>query len=301
MDDGDEVLAALIDRCRRDHLAWVNGDASGYDLSDGGVVLGAFGGAAAGAALAAGQRAAASQFESGSGTIEVLDGGRGGDVAWLVMIERATVRFRQHGDRSLGSCASPRCFAVATSSGVGYIVTLTRSSSVTASTTCWPSSADDSRSRVGKRRSGPSRRRRPGVPGRSATRFPDVVLGPWISRAAELLGPPRRQRAAPGCLTGSHRQESCCVDGRAGAWNDQTSWKPLSRRGSPQRRAAARRSGACVATPGPPTRADGQGRPADVARSGGGVVVNDELAADGAAGGGDAAPVRDRFTRCGSG
>ena len=98
VDDGDEVLAALVDRCRRDHHGRVNGDASGYELSNGGVLLGAFGGGAAGTALAAGQHAAASQFESGSGAIEVLAGGRGGDVAWPVMIERATVRFRQHSE-----------------------------------------------------------------------------------------------------------------------------------------------------------------------------------------------------------
>ena len=36
MDAGDEVVAALIDRCRRDHDAWVNGDASGYDMSPAG-------------------------------------------------------------------------------------------------------------------------------------------------------------------------------------------------------------------------------------------------------------------------
>ena len=76
MDEGDEVLSTLIERCRGDHHAWVNGDASGYDLADGGIVLGAFGGAAAG---------------------PVLDGGRSGDVARLVMIERATVQFRQRG------------------------------------------------------------------------------------------------------------------------------------------------------------------------------------------------------------
>ena len=40
MDEGDEVRR-LIDRCRRDHLAWVNGDASGDDMSPaGGVALG---------------------------------------------------------------------------------------------------------------------------------------------------------------------------------------------------------------------------------------------------------------------
>ena len=59
-------------------------------------MLGAFGGAASGPVLTAGQQAAASQFQSGSGTIEVLDGGRSGDIEpRLVMIERATVQFRQ--------------------------------------------------------------------------------------------------------------------------------------------------------------------------------------------------------------
>ena len=71
---------------------------SGYEMSEGGVILGAFGGAVSGESLAAGQRLAASLFEFGTGTVEVLEGGRSGDLAWLVMIERATVRFRDHAE-----------------------------------------------------------------------------------------------------------------------------------------------------------------------------------------------------------
>jgi len=41
-----------------------------------------------------GQRRAVVQFESGTGHVEVLNGGVSGDVAWLVLIEGATVKLR---------------------------------------------------------------------------------------------------------------------------------------------------------------------------------------------------------------
>lgn len=69
MDHGDKTLAGLIDRCRRDHQAWINGDASGYEMSDDGVVLGPFGGAASGVLLTSGQQAAVRLFESGTGRL----------------------------------------------------------------------------------------------------------------------------------------------------------------------------------------------------------------------------------------
>ena len=96
METDEEVLAALTDRIRADHVAWVNGDCSGYEFSDEtSTILGAFGGAGVGAAVATpGQRRAVQQFESGTGDLEVLNGGVSSGVAWLVLIERASVKFR---------------------------------------------------------------------------------------------------------------------------------------------------------------------------------------------------------------
>lgn len=43
-----------------------------------------------------GQRRVVKIFESGSGSVELLNGGVSGDLAWLVVIERATVKFSDH-------------------------------------------------------------------------------------------------------------------------------------------------------------------------------------------------------------
>lgn len=94
MDDASDVLEQLRARCRRDHLAWINGDASGYALPDDGTILGAVGGhGPGGAGTAELQQAVAAQWASGTGDIEFLNGGVGGDLAWLTLLERATVVF----------------------------------------------------------------------------------------------------------------------------------------------------------------------------------------------------------------
>ena len=92
------VIDDLVERTPADHLAWINGDSSGYEFDDEtSTILGAFGGAGVGASVATpGQRRAVSMFESGTGTVELLHGGVSGEVAWLVAIERALVKFRDH-------------------------------------------------------------------------------------------------------------------------------------------------------------------------------------------------------------
>ena len=94
VDELDPVLRELAERCRRDHAAWINGDGSPYALPDDGTILGAVGGFSHGGAdTTERQRAVARQWRSGSGDVEVLNGGVSGDVAWLVLIERARVDF----------------------------------------------------------------------------------------------------------------------------------------------------------------------------------------------------------------
>jgi hypothetical protein len=91
-DPADPVLSELLDVCRRDHQAWINGDGSHYELPPDGTILGAVGGFGhGGPGTAERQRAVASQWRRGSGTIELLNGGADGDLAWLSFLERSTV------------------------------------------------------------------------------------------------------------------------------------------------------------------------------------------------------------------
>lgn len=88
----DPILAQLLDRCRQDHLAWINGDGSHYQLPDDGTILGAVGGYShGGAETAERQRAVAAQWRRGTGSIEYLNGGVDGAFAWLVFVERGLV------------------------------------------------------------------------------------------------------------------------------------------------------------------------------------------------------------------
>lgn len=88
----DPVLVELLERCRRDHVSWINGDGSNYELPDDGSILGAVGGYSLGGAdTGARQRSVAAQWLSGSGSVEFVNGGVADGFAWLVMIERATV------------------------------------------------------------------------------------------------------------------------------------------------------------------------------------------------------------------
>ena len=92
--DDDAVIAALLDRCRKDHAAWINGDGSGYALPDDGTIMGAIGGYSSGGPdTAARQAAVARQWRSGRGEVELLNAGVSGDLAWLALIERAVVVF----------------------------------------------------------------------------------------------------------------------------------------------------------------------------------------------------------------
>lgn len=92
----DAVIQELKDRIETDHVAWINGDSSGYEFDDEtSTILGAFGGAGIGATRSTpGQRRAVGQFESGSGHVELLNSGSSADIAWLVLIESAIVKFR---------------------------------------------------------------------------------------------------------------------------------------------------------------------------------------------------------------
>jgi ketosteroid isomerase-like protein len=88
------VLNQLLELCRRDHAAWINGDGSFYALPDEGTILGAIGGYSRGGRdTSERQKGVAAQWRSGTGDVEFVNGGVSGDVAWLVMIERATVSF----------------------------------------------------------------------------------------------------------------------------------------------------------------------------------------------------------------
>jgi hypothetical protein len=88
------VLEDLLAQCRRNHDSWINGDPSGYVLADGATIMGAFGGVGRGGpALTEQQRGARNRWLAGTGDVELIDGGVSAGVAWLVMIERASVTF----------------------------------------------------------------------------------------------------------------------------------------------------------------------------------------------------------------
>lgn len=91
----DEVLAELQAACRRDHLAWINGDASGYALPEDGTIFGGIGGFSVGGPTTTQRQSdVARQWVSGSGDVEFVNGGVAGELAWLAFIERAVVVLR---------------------------------------------------------------------------------------------------------------------------------------------------------------------------------------------------------------
>jgi hypothetical protein len=95
MTERDAVVGELLERCRADHLAWINGDAAGYALPRDGTILGGVGGYGfGGPETAAAQAAVAAQWQSGSGDIELVNGGATDALAWLCFIERAVVVFQ---------------------------------------------------------------------------------------------------------------------------------------------------------------------------------------------------------------
>ena len=90
----DPVLSELLERCLQDQTAWINGDGSKHELPEDGTILGAIGGYAyGGPETAEGQRRVAAKWRRGTETVEFLNGGTSGDLAWLTFIERATVEF----------------------------------------------------------------------------------------------------------------------------------------------------------------------------------------------------------------
>jgi ketosteroid isomerase-like protein len=94
-DPTDTTLLALLARCRSDHRAWINGDGAPYGLPDDGTIMGALGGCATGGRVTLERQVSvASQWTSGTGTVEFVNGGVEGDLAWLAMIERASVSLR---------------------------------------------------------------------------------------------------------------------------------------------------------------------------------------------------------------
>lgn len=93
------MIRPATERCRTDHQAWINGDGAPYALPDDGTILGAVGGYFVGGDETADrQRHVASQWRCGTGSIEFLNGGVDGDLAWLAFIERSTVEFSNDAD-----------------------------------------------------------------------------------------------------------------------------------------------------------------------------------------------------------
>ena len=88
------IVEALLERCRRDHTAWINGDMSGYSLPPGATIMGALCGSLTSDEAAERRRGAfRTPWEHGTGAVELVAGGVSGTLAWLVMVERASVKF----------------------------------------------------------------------------------------------------------------------------------------------------------------------------------------------------------------
>lgn len=95
MTEPDGVVGELLERCRRDHVAWINGDAAGYAIPSDGTILGGVGGHSyGGPETAARQASVAAQWRYGSGEVEFLNGTESDELAWLSFIERAVVVFQ---------------------------------------------------------------------------------------------------------------------------------------------------------------------------------------------------------------
>ena len=94
MHETNRVVEDLLALCRRDHKSWINGDPSGYALPEDATLMGALGGTTRGGPTTADrQRAASNIWKSGTGEVALIDGGVSDGVAWLVMVERASVVF----------------------------------------------------------------------------------------------------------------------------------------------------------------------------------------------------------------
>ena len=94
VNNSKDTIEELLAACGRDHAAWINGDPSGYVLPEDATLMAAMGGVGhGGLGTAQRQRQGNSAWESGTGEIELVDAGVREDIAWLVMIERAQVKF----------------------------------------------------------------------------------------------------------------------------------------------------------------------------------------------------------------
>lgn len=68
--------ATVLARCRLDHHAWINGDASPYELPQDGSIMGAVGGTSPGGPVTLQrQLQSARQWASGHGDVEYVNGG----------------------------------------------------------------------------------------------------------------------------------------------------------------------------------------------------------------------------------
>jgi hypothetical protein len=92
--DIDETVQDLFERCCRDHEAAINGNGNVYAMPSDATMLPSCGGVGRGGPVLADLQAqGAGLWEWGIGDVELIDGGVSGDVAWLVMVEDAQVKF----------------------------------------------------------------------------------------------------------------------------------------------------------------------------------------------------------------
>jgi hypothetical protein len=92
--DPQETIRELLERCRRDHHAFINGDATAYAMPSGGTMMPSCGGVGrSGPMLDYIQSEARGMCEWGVGEVELIEAGISGVVAWLVLVEDAEVRF----------------------------------------------------------------------------------------------------------------------------------------------------------------------------------------------------------------
>ena len=97
MADPHATTQALFERCRRDHNAWINGNANAYKLPHGATMMAACGGVGrSGPVLDDLQRQGCALWEWGIGDVELIDAGVSSGIAWLIMVEDAEVKFLGH-------------------------------------------------------------------------------------------------------------------------------------------------------------------------------------------------------------
>jgi hypothetical protein len=94
MNPAQHVVGELLAKCRADHDRWINGDVSAYALPEHATLMPALGGVGrSGPFLGYLQLLSLGVWEAGSGNVELIDGGVSGEIAWLIMVEHAQVKF----------------------------------------------------------------------------------------------------------------------------------------------------------------------------------------------------------------